>query len=330
MPVITLANGKRFDAQPGQTVLQAARSAGLLLEHSCEIGRCGSCRARRLRGEVVALRDADALSAQEQAAGWILTCTHEARSDLDLATADLDTPVVGAKTYPARIDRLQRLAPDVLRVVLRLPPGADFSFLAGQHVELSGPKGVRRSYSIASDPASAQRLELQLRRVNGGRFSSYWFEHARPNDLLRLRGPLGTFFLRPWSGLHLVFLATGTGMAPVQSMLAQLAAAPVPPRSATLYWGGRTPPDLYVDPTHAFGSRIAGLRVVPVLSRADPSWPGARGHVQDVLLAERATLHDTVVYACGSARMVEDARARLGVAGPANGRFHFDAFVSSE
>jgi CDP-4-dehydro-6-deoxyglucose reductase len=334
MPSITLSNGTRFEAAPGTSMLDAALACGVVLEHSCRTGRCGRCKARATRGTTQALRAPISLPDAEADRGWVLTCTHGATSDVHLDIADLGPQAhVEARISPARIDALERLADDVLRVRLRLPPRTPFRFLAGQSLEVIAPSGVRRSYSIASASADPQMLELQIRRVDGGVLSAWWFEHARPNDLLRFHGPRGTFFLRPVSGRDVVFLATGTGIAPICSMLMQIAAAPAGerPRSVTLYWGGRRREDLYLDPR----PMLAGLRHVPVLSRGDIDWHGARGHVQDVLLHECAhgaapALAGACVYACGSEAMIHGARGLLAGAGLPEGQFHFDAFVSSD
>lgn len=331
---VTLADGHRFAAPPEASILDASRAAGLRLEHSCDTGRCGSCRARLLKGQVTALKDTSGLSTDEQRSGWVLTCAHAAVSDLQLDTRILEpSPVHAAKSFPARIERLALLAPDVLQVTLRLPPTAGFQFQAGQHIELCGPGNVKRRYSIASPSTQGTHLELHIRRVSGGALSKYWFEEARLNDLLRLRGPLGSFSLRPLVRQHLVLLATGTGVAPLLSMLGELACKPAAeqPLSTTLYWGGRKAEDLYTDPVR---TGPAALRYVPVLSRGSASWLGARGHVQEVLLAEalraeRANLTQTSVYACGSAPMIHDARAVLVAHGLPPGQFHADAFVSS-
>ena len=152
-----------------------------------------------------------------------------------------------------------------------------------------------------------KQLELHIRRVDGGAMSDYWFGAAKVNDLLRLHGPLGTFFLRDVAGADLVFLATGTGIAPVKAMLEGLNSQAAAPRSVTVYWGGRLPTDLYWD------TRGAGTahRFVPVLSRAGATWDGARGHVQDLLLAEGRDWDRAIVYACGSDAMIHDARRQL-------------------
>jgi CDP-4-dehydro-6-deoxyglucose reductase len=190
-----------------------------------------------------------------------------------------------------------------------------------------GPGGIRRSYSVANAPASDNQLQLHIRAVQSGAMSQYWFDQAKVNDLLRIHGPLGSFLTRPLIGLHLVFLATGTGIAPVKAMLEQLATDPLDkqPLSATLYWGGRAPQDLYADPSQWHPS----LRYVPVLSRAPGYWTGARGHVQKALLDDKLDWANTVVYACGSDAMIQSAKTELTQASLPTKRFYSDAFVPS-
>jgi CDP-4-dehydro-6-deoxyglucose reductase len=280
-----------------------------------------------LAGETRALRHAVALPAEEEAAGWILTCTHEAITNLELDIEDLGAMEFSPeKTIPARINALQRVAGDVMRVELRLPPTASFDFRAGQSVAVTGPSGARRCYSIAGE-ASPGRIELHIKNVPDGVLSAYWFGEAKVNDLLRFKGPSGTFFLRQVCGLDVVFLATGTGVAPITSMLAQLASLPSAsrPASVALYWGGRVAADLYCDLLDIYPD----LDYVPVLSRAGAEWTGARGYVQDVFLSRTRPVAHTAVYACGSAAMVNGARHSLLDAGLPPRRFHCDSFVSS-
>jgi len=333
MPLITLSNGTTFEAERGASMLDAALSRGIVLEHSCRTGRCGSCKARVTHGSTNSLRASTSLTDDEAKHGWVLTCIDEATSDVHLDVEDLGALVgVETRVTPARIDKIEPLADDVVRVELRLPPRCAFKFLAGQYLDVTGPTGIKRSYSIASAAATPEKVELQIRRVDGGQLSAYWFGQARPNDLLRFNGPRGTFFLRPVADMDLIFLATGTGIAPILSMLRQLAVAPSPdqPRSVTLYWGGRHREDHYLDPSSA----LPGLRYVPVMSRGDVAWTGARGHVQDVLVHDVAHGHtpalaQAAVYACGSEAMIHGARNLLADAGLPPRRFFFDAFVSS-
>lgn len=328
MSNVKLSNGHQFEAAPDVSMLDAARASGLVLEHSCRNGRCGTCKAEVLSGTVIPIRPDLSLSADEKSRGWVLTCASAAVSDVVLNIEDLGLPAdIAVRTLPSRIASLQRLSPDVLQIELRLPPNAVFPYLPGQYIDVIAKDGQRRSYSLASQGGADKNLELHVREVPGGALSGYWFNDAKVNDLLRFEGPRGTFFLRESAGLDLIFLATGTGIAPVKAMLAQLAqtSGAAAPRSVHLLWGGRHASDLYWSPE----SIGVGLRYTPVLSRAGSDWAGARGHVQDVLLQTPCRWATTVVYACGSSAMIQSARSALAAAGLPAKRFFSDAFVSS-
>lgn len=267
------------------------------------------------------------LSAAECAEGFILTCVRKAQGPVELEIDDLgDLRIPETKTLPCRIHSLERVGRDVLKVTLRLPPSSKLEFLPGQYVDIIGAGGLRRSYSMANAMRDDQQIEIHVKEVEGGAMSRYWFHEAKTNDLLRLRGPLGTFFLRGQAGKNLVFLATGTGIAPVKAIIEGLAEAPTEqqPRSMSVYWGGRFETELYWQPPP-----LEGLRFTPVLSRADALWNGARGHVQDVMLREHGDLSDVLVYACGADAMIRSAKLRLDAAGLPQNRFRSDAFVCS-
>lgn len=317
-----------FVASASDSLVDAALLAGIALPHSCKTGRCSTCKCKVKRGETFALQTETGLTDSEKANGWILSCVRAAQTDVTLEVEDLgDLLLPPSKTLPCRVSSLERLAADVVRVVLRLPPGADFRAIPGQHIVVIGPFGVRRSYSLANAMTADKTLELHVRAVDGGIMSNYWFNQAKENDLLRLTGPLGTFFLRNLRKINLVFLATGTGIAPVKAMLESLAmvAPSQAHQSVTVYWGGRTPSDFYID----VQSIPAGHRFVPVLSRAASDWAGATGYVQDAFLATHPDLTSTVVYACGSDAMIRSAKAKLCAAGLPEPLFFADAFVSS-
>jgi CDP-4-dehydro-6-deoxyglucose reductase len=180
---------------------------------------------------------------------------------------------------------------------------------------------------LANAPKTDNTLELHIQAVDGGAMTDYWFNRAKVNDLLRLNGPLGTFFLRDTAKVNLICLATGTGIAPVKSMLESLSGRLVDqrPRSVTVLWGGRVPEDLYFD----VAGMPLGHKFVPVLSRADATWPGARGYVQHALLAMQPDLGNAVVYACGSAAMIHSSKELLVQNGLPAKRFYSDAFVCS-
>ncbi len=330
MHAITTSSGRCFDAKPDESLLEAALRQGVILDYSCRTGRCSSCKGRVRSGETVAKHDELGLSAEDKANGFILTCVRKTCGPVELEIDDLgDVVLPEAKTLPCRIQSIERLSHDVARVTLRLPPTAALDFLPGQYIDVIGAEGLRRSYSVANAPRADKLIELHIREVPDGAMSRYWFQHAKANDLLRLRGPLGTFFLRGQTGKDLVLLATGTGIAPVKAILEGLSthSAEAQPRSVTVYWGGRHREDLYWQPG-GFDS-LSAFRFVPVLSRATDGWTGERGHVQDVMLRQHPDLADTLVYACGSDAMIHGAQAKLLAAGLPERQFHSDAFVCS-
>lgn len=320
--------GKSFGALNGQSLWSAAANSGLTIPYSCRNGRCSTCKCKVISGESEALHPEIGLTLKEKAEGWILSCVRSACSDLELQVEDFGEYVLPKTvTVPCRIQSIDYLASDVMRVVLRLPPATEFDFIPGQYVDVIGPAAVRRSYSLANSNALDKKLELHIRALDGGLMSQYWFDQAKVNDLLRLNGPLGTFFLRQTKDLDVVFLATGTGFAPVKSMLESIALLGIDqlPRSVTVIWGGRLQKDLYFD----LSSITVSHRYVPVLSRAGADWAGARGYVQQVLLSLKLDLSNVVVYACGSDNMIQSSKLSLAEAGLPSKRFYFDAFVPS-
>ena len=329
MSEIRLTRGAAtFTASADRTLLDCALEAGLHLEHSCRTGRCGSCKTKLVSGTVKKIGADTWLSEQDRADGWILTCTDAATADCELEAEDLPRLAgIRTLTQPSRIESIERLSTDVVHVTLRLPPTVALRFLPGQYVNVIAAGGLRRAYSLAQAPRADNKLELMIREVDGGAMSAYWFGTAQAKDLLRIEGPRGTFFLRKTAEVDLIFLATGTGIAPIRAFLAELEAlAPeAQPRSITLLWGGRHPADLFWQPPE-----LPGLTYIPVLSRADASWTGARGHVHKVLLERMPDLSQAQVYACGSQAMTVSAASALCAAGLPATSFYSDAFVPSE
>jgi CDP-4-dehydro-6-deoxyglucose reductase len=328
MPFVHLSNGKKFEVPKDISLLEAAAVSSISLPYSCKTGRCSTCKCKVIRGETKALVSESGLTEAEKSEGWILSCARAATTDVVLEVEDLgDVVIPQAKTLACRISSLEKLAPDVIKVVLRLPPNVALNFIPGQYIDLIGPGGVRRSYSLANAPNADNRLELHIRAVERGAMSQYWFNQSAANDLLRLHGPQGTFFLRNVAKRDLIFLATGTGIAPVKAMLETLSSFPADqkPQSITVVWGARHEHDLYFDVASLPGTQ----KYIFVLSRADATWQGERGYVQDALLRHISDLRNGVVYACGSDAMIHSAKSTLIAAGLPSQHFYSDAFVCS-
>lgn len=327
MPIVTLANNKQFECAVGSTILEAAIRNGLMLEYSCRSGRCGVCKARIVSGQTISIQAEESLRRGPKDESLVLTCCRTATADVWLDIEDLGRLAgVEVRTLPCRIDSLDMLAPDVIHLTLRLPPSATFFYLPGQYIDLIHGS-IRRSYSIANSARADGILELHVRRVASGVMSEYLFTHAKKNDLLRLEGPLGSFHFRETSNQNIVFLATGTGIAPVRAILEELASRPqlVTDKKIFVYWGGRTSEDLYWRPDFP----ELNLKFYPLLSRADPSWPGRVGYVQSAVVEDNIKLESAVIYACGSTLMIESAHQLLLEHGLDPSKFYSDAFVSS-
>jgi CDP-4-dehydro-6-deoxyglucose reductase len=335
--IITLANSSRsFDAAADQSLLDAARQAALNLPHSCRGGNCGACKARLLRGDIHYPHGTPlGLSAAEAADGLILMCQARARSDLVLETFEVQSADnVSRKRLPCRIERAVALTHDVMGLFLRLPIAEDFSFEAGQYIDILLPGGRRRSFSIASPPHDARPLELHVRRVVGGEFTDGLFQDTH-STLLTIEGPLGQFTYRPYAGdaPPMLLIGGGTGIAPILSILRHLIENGIQ-RDMRLYWGVRSERDLYAHATLETLSRRAlqtsvgepALRYSPVLSEATPEWRGLTGWVHEAAFESIEDLAACDVYAAGPPAMIAAIQREYAARGSATNRLYFDSF----
>ena len=321
---ITLKNGKSFSCDDASTVLEGAKNAGITLEHSCLSARCRSCMVRVNNGYTKDVNSEFVLSEKEKNNGYVLSCNAIPLSNLELDAEDLgDVDLVKSRTLPCKISLIERVSVDVIKLIVRLPPTANFKFLAGQYVNLI--KGnISRSYSIASHPKSTTTLEFFIKNYENGKMSDYWFNSAKNDDVLRLQGPLGTFFLRKKPKKNLIFLATGTGIAPVNSILEELKLSNLESSKVTVIWGVRNEESLFLD-----SLPYVGTEFYKVVSRPTKEWGGKIGYVQDVLISLKNDLSNCVVYACGSNEMIDSSRTLLKSNGLDESDFYSDAFVSS-
>ena len=211
----------------------------------------------------------------------------------------------------------------MIEVELRLPPALDFIFAEGQFVDIIGPEAVKRSYSIMSTSLD-KTITLLIQKVQAGVLSNYWFNLASEEDLLRIEGPKGTFFLRDASA-PLVFLATGSGIAPVISMLSRLDRESdfCQSEKIKLFWGNRLKTDFVWQPDF----QNIDVDFYPVLSKEDDEWDGMTGYVQSAALLQIDDIERFSVYACGSDKMITSARDALSSAGVNLNRFYSDVFL---
>ena len=319
--------GPTFQAGPDESILDAALRQGVPLPYGCRNGACGACRSRVLAGRVHLADGASprGLTEREVRAGWTLLCQARASSDLRIA-ARADGPGAGVRTLPARVASRARLAHDVMELRLQLPPTERLQYRAGQYVDVLLRDGRRRAFSLANCPADDAFLVLHVRRVPGGAFSGHVFDTLEERSLLRLQGPLGSFYLRGGSDLPAVFLAGGTGFAPIKSIIENALLGPLE-REMHLYWGVRSERDLYLpDLPREWARAHPRLHFVPVLSEPGPDWSGRTGLVHEAVLADFPDLSGHEVYASGPPAMVEAAREVFPGRGLDLERLFFDSF----
>jgi CDP-4-dehydro-6-deoxyglucose reductase, E3 len=316
--ITVLPSGRSFPTPPGDVILAAAIREGVGMPYGCKDGACGSCKCKKISGEVVhGPHQSKALSDDEEAQGWVLTCCATPQSDVVLESRQvLEAGAYPVKKMPVRVSSLAKVSADVMVVRLQLPASEPFQFHAGQYVEFLLRDGARRSYSMACAPhnqGSPAHLELHLRHMPGGLFTDQVFSTLKEKDILRIEGPYGSFMLREESDKPMVFLASGTGFAPIKALVEHLQFKSIA-RPVTVYWGGRRPHDLYMhDWLLAKAAEMPQLHYVPVVSdaTAEDGWTGRTGFVHHAVMADWPDLSGHQVYACGAPVVVESARRDL-------------------
>jgi CDP-4-dehydro-6-deoxyglucose reductase len=332
--VVLKPSGHAFEVPDGQSVLQAGLDAGYQLPYSCREGVCRTCRGTIHEGKVdYGNVHPNYLSDADKAQGYALLCQAKPQSDLVVEVHELQGLAgIRPRKIPARVERLERAAPDVALLGLKLPANEQFKFVAGQYIDLLLKDNKRRSYSIANPPRAdgVNALELHIRHTPGGLFTEQVFGGLKLRDLLRFEGPLGTFYLREESDKPIVLLASGTGFAPIKA-ICEYAFEKKIARPMTLYWGCRARRDLYMLDL-PMSWQAPNFKFVPVLSdpTAECAWTGCTGFVHRAVMADFPDLSGHQVYACGAPVMVESARKdfseRCGL--PAD-EFYADSFLTA-
>jgi CDP-4-dehydro-6-deoxyglucose reductase, E3 len=309
-------SGKQFTVNPDESLLEAALRQGINLPYGCKNGACGSCKGKIVEGQVTHGQHSEsALSKSEETAGSTLFCCAHPQSDLLIEAREVQgAGDIAIRKVPCRVNAIDKPTTDVAILKLQLPAADRFQFLAGQYIEFLLKDGQRRAYSLANAPAHEGPLELHIRHLPGGLFTDFVFGAAstalKEKDILRFEGPLGSFFLREDSQKPIIFVAAGTGFAPIKSIIEQMQAKKID-RPMHLYWGGRRPSDLYLDDLcKTWANQIADFKYTPVISDALPedSWSGRTGFVHQAVMADHPDMANHQVYACGAPVMVNAAR----------------------
>jgi CDP-4-dehydro-6-deoxyglucose reductase len=334
--IVVQPSGRHFSTAADETILAAGIRQGIGLPYGCKDGACGSCKCKKLAGELtMADYQAKALSADELAQGFVLTCRATPLSDVVLESKQVvEAGAFPIKKMPVRVQALEKLSHDVMRVQLQLPAAEPFQFHAGQYVEFLLRDGSRRAYSMGNAPhtlvAGAPSVELHIRHMPGGKFTDHVFGAMKEKEIQRVEGPYGSFFLREDSTAPMVLLASGTGFAPIKALMEHMQHKGIS-RPTRLYWGGRRPADLYLnDWVLAQLPLMPNLQYIPVVSDALPEdgWTGRTGFVHSAVLQDTPSLSGYQLYACGAPIVVDSARRDYIANGLSEDEFFADSFTS--
>jgi alkene monooxygenase reductase len=328
--------GHTINCAPNQTLLAAILSQGRYVRYGCKNSGCGTCKVRLLDGEIEQGGSSLALSPAERSDGYALVCTALPLTDctIDASTMELteDDFKAGDQTltFAAEVECKEELTSDIRRIYLKLVEPASIKFTAGQFVNVEVP-GTRefRSYSMTNSPSDRHHVELVIKLIPQGLFSSYLESQLKVGDRLRLSGPLGKLKLH-LSHRSIVALAGGSGMAPILSMLTDLAekrnARPI-----TFLFGARRKDDLYFrERLESLRRTVPALDVIFALSDEQPlGWQGETGLVTEALARRMPSLKNHDAYLCGPSGMIEAAIPLLIARGVRARNIYFDAFLPS-
>ena len=312
-----------FESSETGSILDSALNKGIHLSYSCKSGSCGQCESTIVSG--IAKNNQNTLFVAGQK---ILTCSSHAASDLSLKVDYYpELAAITSKIVPCKVDSYEMATADVMILRLKLPPTTEFIYLPGQYIDLNF-KGVIRSYSIANSPSSYKGVELHIRKVVNGQMSDLLFNGLAKDTLMRLSGPCGTFFVRA-SDRPIIFLAGGTGFAPVKAMVEQLLDVQSQ-REIHIYWGMNSGAEFYTSLPDSWMGHLSSIHFIPVVSGDDSDWCGRRGLVHMAVIDDFESLSSFDVYACGSLQMINAAKNIFIKKGLIAERFYSDAFTAAK
>ena len=320
-----------FKLREGETILDAGLREGLALPYECRNGGCGLCLCSMEHGSVDQRPyQPSALPDAMKAQGKVLMCCAVPRGDVVIAVDGFvpsETATI-ATVYSGTVTAMELLAQDVMRVLVSLPEGQTLDFEAGQYIDILLDDGQRRAFSFANAPHVRDHIELHVRLIPGGRFTTHVFEGMKVGDTMRFEGPRGSFTLR--DSMHpILFVAGATGFAPIKSIVEDAFQRGIQ-RPMRLYWGVRQRKDLYMLALcEQWQEEHPNFSVVPVVSEPTEGdgWTGRTGLVHEAMLADFADLSGHEVYLCGSVKMVETAVPAFLAQGLGEDACFSDAFL---
>lgn len=335
---ININNGeKKLTAEVGERLLAALNKGGIVLPSACGgNGRCGMCRLRILSGGAGAVTELESkkLTAEQLGNKWRLACQTEITGDL---TIELPGQLIGSEQLECAVDKIEDLTYDIRGVRLKLPAGKTVKFKAGQYMQITAPaygnfkKSAYRAYSLACSPAqSAQKgyIDFCIRKVPNGLVTTWVHEHLQVGMPVTVTGPYGDFYLRD-SDREIIFIAGGSGLSPVQSIIYDMVDRGITHRKANFYFGACTFRDMYyVDRFRQFEREHPWFRYIPALSNEPQVEPDCEtGLITEVVDRAYSSFPHHEAYLCGSPGMIDACNKVLLAKGMPESLIFYDKFA---
>ncbi|MES9972361.1 MAG: CDP-6-deoxy-delta-3,4-glucoseen reductase [Candidatus Thiodiazotropha sp.] len=319
-------SGHVFSVETGETILDAAIRQGINLPYGCRNGFCGDCLATLTTGQVDYPNGIPPVMADDSH-GECYICQATPTTDLSIEVKEIaqskDIPI---RTMPCKIDRIERLNEDVIRLYLKLPEGERLQFLAGQYLNFILRDGTKRAFSIANAPHDDDFIELHIRHVSGGLFTDALFSDMEEKTIMRIEAPLGSYYLREASTKPIILMGGGTGFAPLKGIIEHAFQIGIQ-RTMHLYWGVRAESDLYLPELPLqWASKYANFSYTPVLSEPDDGWSGKTGWVHEAVIEDHPDLSGHEVYMSGPPPMIEAGKEAFLSHGLAGEELYSDSF----
>lgn len=302
-------NGYNLNVTVGETVLAAALRQGYYFPHDCENGVCGTCKGRLLEGHVEYDEPIlPGLTEEERETGYALFCSAKPTTDLSI---QIDG-VIGPEQLPLKkltytVEKLEQLTSTIYRAILSPPTNDSLEYRAGQYVELLHRDASPKPFSIANAPLSDDhQIELHIRYQPDNSYTAELLTEIQTSGQIRVKGPFGNCILRDEPAYPILFVAGGTGFAPLKAVIEQALSTGMQ-RPIYLYWGARTKEDFYMhDLAERWAKHVPNFHYIPVLSDKSEhaNWQGRKGMVHEAVLQDHPYLAENHIYISGPTEMV--------------------------
>jgi Na+-transporting NADH:ubiquinone oxidoreductase subunit F len=330
---ITINDERQVEVQGGASLLAVLTDEKIFVPSACGgRGTCGLCKLKVPEGGGPVLpTEQPFLTQQEKETNVRLSCQVKVRNDLAI---EIPEELFAVREYACRCVDIQDLTYDIKQFRFEPIEPDSIDYTPGQYVQLLTPvyekssEEVYRAYSISSDPADKRTIELIIRLVPGGICTTYCFEYLKVGETVKMNGPYGEFALQD-TDAPIVFIAGGSGMAPIKCMLHHMKNTNSK-RKATYYFGANTVKDLFlVESMRTFEAELSDFRFVPAVATPQPDgkWQGQVGLVTEVMKRDLKNAAQAEGYLCGSPGMIDAAIKALVELGMAEDKIFYDKFA---